>query len=342
MTLLKTIAVRPRSLTKETHTPDNRSTNADSPRDFALSYLKENGFCVLNLTAPDKITNLGLIAIEINTVEKTTVSNANRLLRHLFRQIPILDQMQKREIKQFAPNLETANLALRACYLLIKDFHSPFIAQDPLRFIRDYIRFGGMPFSKEISSSIHQHFQTLLPIDSLKKLKRLHMALRDIVPHADPGEYCFSRCVWLVDKLKKLGLNVGTIRVSQEFGLHPPHYRHKDIMWTHHIAPTVEISSHFGLISKTYILDPLIETPVVENLWFSFVGFSPTDNMRVKRDFSIIRTHKDTDISDFLEHHLKNETIRLSQVYYDEIRNPDQDFFLAIRLTRLPFPSIHR
>jgi len=257
MNLLKTIALPPHHSNSKIGADNERPPVANSPKDDALNYLKENGFCTSNIHEKN-IANIYFIAGAIKESGENAPSQV-ALIQKLFKRFPELEKLSNTDIQTLAPDTSTAIRILMACYHLFKDFSSPKDIKTPLRFIQDYVTFGGMPFSHEVSTSIHHHFQPLLPINSLKKLNFLHSALRSIVPHADPTEYCFPRCVWIVDKLQKLGLKVSTIQASPLYGLYPKKYSAQDVRWRHHIAPTVKITSYFGLISTTYIVDILLD-----------------------------------------------------------------------------------
>jgi len=289
-------------------TLDTTLFSEDSLFQETLIQLDKNGFCTANIHEKN-IADIYCIADAIKEVAEK-IPQQVALIQKLFHRFPELKKLSKTDIQALAPDTATAMHVLMACYHLLKDFSSP----TPLRFIQDYVTFGGLPFSHEASTSIHQHFQPLLPINSIKKLNFLHTALRRIVPHADPSEYCFARCVWIADKLQKLGLTVGTINAAHTYGLYPPKYSNQDVSWSHHIAPTVKITTCYGLISKTYIMDILLDKAVTQYQWFKSIGLAKKD------EFSAFKKIQTTELSDLLQKHLEEKTEQLQHLYFTEIR----------------------
>ncbi len=149
--------------------------------------------------------------------------------------------------------------------------------KQPERFIADYLKFGDSPFLNQTNDTLIATLQKKLPDTSEKSLRSLHQALRKIIPHEASYDYCNHRCLWLLDKLSKLDLAVGTITIeSKKNGSERTTYLRNSCEeeWNYHIAPVVFSEN------KTYVFDMLTKELLLENNWIQIPWFSnQTENI---------------------------------------------------------------
>ena len=91
-----------------TSADDERPPVANSPKDDALNYLKENGFCTSNIHEKN-IANIYFIAGAIKESGENSPSQV-ALIQKLFKRFPELEKLSNTDIQTLAPLLEGPHL----------------------------------------------------------------------------------------------------------------------------------------------------------------------------------------------------------------------------------------
>lgn len=179
--------------------------------------------------------------------------------------------------------------------------------KQPLRFIQDYIKFGDNPFLNTQDHVLITTLQKHIHKHTVANLKNLHKALRDIIPHQATHDYCNQRCLWILDKLTKLNLHVGTIEICLEKTKKLTLLTNQD-QWTHHIAPVIFLKE------QRYVVDVLISTILTPEDWVRvpWVSDAQTYSPNITLNQGYHATESD----------LKKATDTLARLYYRELETP--------------------
>jgi len=241
--------------------------------------------------------------------------------QHLAQNVPtdfkLAKQMLQSALASLPPLMGTAPLRIENLISNTKDvqtileaLHDLYIPRkyplrQPLRFIQDYLKFGGKPFLTKQDQSLIKTLQKHLGNHTPTDIQSLHKELRRIVPRQADYDHCNQRCLWILDKLTKLELNVGTIQISHE-NIRPSRLAHID-RWTHHIAPVIILSD------DTYVLDMLSPTILTTEQWVQQDWISTNkENLTIE----INKGYRAT------EYEINIAIERLATLYYRELEMP--------------------